>query len=251
MPLIAAAVTLLLVGLLVWALVPYLTRQKPAPPGNAGTADEIRQHYRSAKRALGERKYEQAQQDARAARQLCDEHPGAVGRDERLQVEQLARESDLIASLLSASLQEIVGDARATQESQWPARFNRKYQGQAVVFDDQLRPDGAGRPTLRTYEVQLEAQQGDKKVMEKVHVAVEELRVLRQLPLDPPRRVLFGARLAKVGREQGKWVVRFDPDSGVLLTDREAAWGLPADDDLLQVLAWQQEWLRKRADPDR
>jgi hypothetical protein len=51
-----------------------------------------------------------------------------------------------------------------------------------------------------------------------------DLTLLRRLPLDEPQRLVFGARLAGVGREApGGWVVRLEADSGVLLTDPGAA----------------------------
>jgi hypothetical protein len=44
------------------------------------------------------------------------------------------------------------------------------------------------------------------------------------LPLEEPTRLLFGARLARVRRDTpSSWEVRFEPDSGVLLTDPGAA----------------------------
>lgn len=53
---------------------------------------------------------------------------------------------------------------------------------------------------------------------------LNELALLRQLPLDSPRRVVFLARLASVRREPGRgWVVRLQADSGVLVTEAGAA----------------------------
>lgn len=75
-----------------------------------------------------------------------------------------------------------------------------------------------------------------------------DLTILSRLPLERPYRVLFGARLASVGREAGgRLVVRFQPDSGVLLTDpgavRACLLGQPPDDALSEVLRRQQDWL--------
>jgi hypothetical protein len=79
-------------------------------------------------------------------------------------------------------------------------------------------------------------------------VALEDLTLLRQLPLDPPRRWLFGVRLANCQREEGGvWVFRFEPESAVLLTDEAAAAACcpgPVDDELHEVLRRQDEWLR-------
>ncbi len=80
-------------------------------------------------------------------------------------------------------------------------------------------------------------------------VALEDVPLLKQLPLDPPRRWLFGARLASCQREEGGvWVLRFEPQSAVLLTDEGAAAVCcpgPMDAELRAVLRRQQEWLER------
>lgn len=56
----------------------------------------------------------------------------------------------------------------------------------------------------------------------------------------------MGARLDSIARDEaGVWVIRFKPDSGVLLTDAEVAATaspLPLDDELQAVLRRQAEW---------
>jgi hypothetical protein len=242
MPLLAGTATLALVVGAFVVLLPMLTRPRPAP--EAPPAAEVRRLQVSARRALAEGKYRQAFKDADAAKELSDRRPDALTRDERRDVAQLWRQSDLLARLLDVPLQEIVKQASLAPEDDWQPRFRELYQGRAVLFDDRLRYDVVGRPALHAYEVRL----GD----ERVRLAVDELKVLRHLPqLDPPPRVLFGARLANVGRERGEWVVRFDPDSGVLFTDPDAALCVPLDDELRTVLERQAEWLRKYVEPER
>ncbi len=238
MPLIAGIITLVLVGVTFWAFLPLLTRQKPEAPSSNG-ADEIRQRQTSARQALAAGEYHQAFKELDAAKSLSDRRPEALERDEHLQLEQLYRQSDLLASLLSEPLQEIVKQASLANDD-WQTRFEKLYRGQAVLFDDQLHADGMGRPSLLTYEVRL----GD----EKVRLAIEELRIFRTVPLEPSQRVLFGARLAKVARERDGWVIRFEPDSGVLFTDRDAAYCVPLDDDLLSVLERQKKWVRMNSE---
>src|SRR5205823_166192 len=78
----------------------------------------------------------------------------------------------------------------------------------------QAARDEGGRHRLTGYEVLVPDEQ--------VRVRLE-LGLLDRLPLDQPRRLLFGARLASVAREGERlWVVRFEADSGVLLTDEGA-----------------------------
>jgi hypothetical protein len=83
---------------------------------------------------------------------------------------------------------------------------------------------------------------------EKVRLRLE-LKLLERLPLDPPRRLVFGASLASVAREAGGvWVVRFEPDSAVLLTEEgavEASGLAPVDPEMRAVLRQQAEWLRQ------
>lgn len=232
MPLIAGVVTLAAVVLGFVLLLPYLMRRTPDTPDAAAVAQEIGQRRTAAKRALREGKYHQAFREIDAAKELSDRQPAALGRDERRELEQLHRQSELLARLLNAPLQDIVKEAALAQEDEWRTRFAELYQGRGVLFDDVLRADAGGRLGLGTYEVRL----GE----EKVRLAVEELHVLRHLPLDPPPRVLFGARLAKVAHEAGGWVIRFDPDSGVLFTDPDAAGCVPLDAELLKVLEWQK-----------
>ena len=236
MPLLAGAATLALVVGAFVVLLPMLTRPRPAPEGRPAD-EEVRRLQASARRALAEGKYRQALRDADAAKELSDRRPDALTRDERRDVVQLWRQSDVLARLLDVPLQEIVKQASLAPEDDWQPRFRELYQGRAVLFDDRLRYDVVGRAALHTYEVRL----GD----ERVRLAVDELKVLRPLPLEPTPRVLFGARLAQVGREPGGWVVRFDPDSGVLFTDPDAALCVPLDDELRTVLERQAEWLKK------
>jgi hypothetical protein len=242
MPLFAGAVTLALVVGAFLVLLPMLTRPRPAPDERP-SAEEVRRLQASARRALAEGKYRQAFKDADAAKELSDRRPDALSRDERRDVAQLWRQCDLLARLLDVPLQEIVKQASLAPEDDWQPRFRELYQGRAVLFDDRLRYDAVGRAALHTYEVRL----GD----ERVRLAVDELNVFRHLPLDSAPRVLFGARLANVGREQGAWVVRFDPDSGVLFTDPDAALCVPLDDELRTVLERQAEWLRKYVEPEK
>jgi hypothetical protein len=58
--------------------------------------------------------------------------------------------------------------------------------------------------------------------------------------------LLFGGRLSDLTREDGGgWVFRFEPDSGVLLTDASAVASClgPPDVDLLEVLRFQHQTL--------
>jgi hypothetical protein len=54
-------------------------------------------------------------------------------------------------------------------------------------------------------------------------VALDDLTLFGQFSLQMPHRWILGARLKSIDREGGPaWVVRLEPDSGVLLTERAA-----------------------------
>jgi hypothetical protein len=169
---------------------------------------------------------------------LRNRSPEVLKREEHRRFDQLYRQCDLLAHLLDRSLEEIVQQAlHHRHDDEWRAKF-ADYRGRAVVFDDVLRPDAQGRPSLAFYVVRV----GDIEA----RVALEDLALLQQLPLDPPQRWLFGARLADCRREEGGvWVVRFEPDSAVLLTDEPAAavcCPRPLEPELKAVLKRQEEW---------
>src|SRR5205807_1443510 len=127
---------------------------------------------------------------------------------------QVYRQAALLADLLAEPLEDVLRHAAGVREAEWRADFRRRYQGRAVVFDTDVRRTADG------YRLGYVLRAGD----EEAHLDVGGLTVLRGLPLDQPQRLLFGVRLAAVGREApGGWVVRFEPDSGVLLTDAAAA----------------------------
>jgi hypothetical protein len=82
---------------------------------------------------------------------------------------------------------------------------------------------------------------------ERAHLELGDLQLLERLPLTQAQRVVFGGRLAGVRREPGRgWVVRLEPDSGVLLTDLGALAACLPDPDGPPVQALrdrQVEWI--------
>jgi hypothetical protein len=230
-PLLAAAGCLAAVLAAFHAAWPYLQREgkgvapetapRPAPP-----------------RSLEDGVTALAQGRFRVAQQILDEAPGHGHR-----LRQLRRQAALLASLSPRSLEEIVRHARLVRDpDEWERQFE-DYHGRAVLFDDAVRRDAAGEPVLANHVVEA----GD----EPVRVALADLEVLRDLPLDDGPRLIFGARLARCGREEGGgWVVRFQPGSGVLLTDLgavEACYPTPLDEGVKPTLQRQARWLDERA----
>jgi len=224
-------------GLLFLAVKPYL-RRSPSPPETTPGVN-IRAHIEAGRHALREEAFRLALKELNAASEQCDHTPDALSREEHRQLNQLRRQSDLLAHLLDRSLEEILQQAmQHRSEDEWREKF-KDYRGRTVLFDDVLRLDSMHRPILGSYVVRV----GEVEA----RVALDNLPLLRQLPLDPPQRWLFGARLASCRREDGGvWVVRFEPESVVLLTDEgatAACYPGSMNAELRAVLQRQDDWL--------
>ena len=243
-PLIAGVVTLTILIVIFVAAAPFLGR--PAPHADGEPLPNLSGRMAAGRQALARGDFHLAERELQTALDEGRRRPEALSPADRRELLQLERQSDLLSRLLSRSLQEIVCEADPVlDDEEWKARFMRDYQGQSVLFDDAVRFDDAApvggrrRPVLVNYRVVVDGKP--------VRLALEDLDVLQGLPLERPRRLLFGGRLSRVEREEGgRWMVGFIPDSGVLLTDRGAAEAVcpgPVGRDLLEVLDRQREWL--------
>jgi hypothetical protein len=192
-------------------------------------------HTAGAREQLARGSFRLALRDLHAARALIE--PLDWPRARREELARLERQAGLLADLLAEPLEDVLGHAAGVQDAEWELEFGRRYRGRAVVFDLEVHAGPAGR-----YEHGwLLRARGQP-----AHLELGDLELLRRLPLDRPRRLLFGARLESVGREPGRgWVVRLRPDSGVLITDPEAAAACflaPEDPQVRALLARQAEW---------
>ncbi len=226
-------------ALLVLLVKPYL-RRATVPAPRTDTAD-IHARMESGRRHLRGGEVRLARNELDAALQQHQRNPDSLSREESRRLHQLLRESDLLARLLDDPLEQVLRQALSHRnDEEWREKF-ADYRGRAVVFDDVLRRDPMGRPTLGFYVVRM----ADVEA----RVALEDLPLLRQLPLDPPQRWLFGARLADCRREEGgTWAFHFEPDSAVLLTDEDAAAACcpgPLDAELRAALRRQDDWLQR------
>jgi hypothetical protein len=231
MPVAAAAGTSVLVAAAFFVFLP-----RPGAVVARHSPEQSRDAAESGKRALIDGNFFLAERELTLAVRVAS---GGRTTAELRQLDQLHRQADLLARLHGRSLQEVLAEALPLRsDDEWKERFRAEHAGKAVVFDDVVVRDSAGRPVLAVYRVQV----GN----EKARVALEDLTLLKRLPLDPPSRMLFGGRLADLVRENGgSWAFHFEPDSGVLLTDPGAVTalvGLP-DGDLMEVLRRQQQWV--------
>jgi hypothetical protein len=234
---LAACLALAVVILVAAVLVNRPPGAAPSPPGRA----EVLALLQRGEDALGGGKFALAVRELTAARQQQRLSPEALGRAERLRLEQASRQADLLADLASDSLDDMLRQAvelHDLDDEEWQTTFRSRYQGKAIVFDAEVRREAAGYALgYRVFARRRPAR-----------VDLDELEVLSGLPLERPTRLLFGARLADIHAEPGGvWVVHFRRDSGVLITDPGAATALrlgqEPDDGLRDVLRQQAAWL--------
>jgi hypothetical protein len=236
-PLLAAVPTLaLVVG--AYAVVLQSFRQPPPASAPRGAADSDT-HLEAGRKALAVGKFRLAADELQQAVARLESRPEGRRSAEARDAAQLHRQAALLADLLSQSVGEILQLAAGSHEEEWQAKFTQDYRTRAVVFDADVTRDGAGQ-----YRIDYHVRAG----AEPARIEVGDLKLLAALPRERPPRLLFGARLASVSREPGGvWVVRFQPDSGVLLTDPGAGAAccpLPVDDDELPALLRRQKaWL--------
>jgi hypothetical protein len=238
-PALAAVLTLAAVVVIFSRLIPALA---PAPaPAEAAHRDDVRRLVSAGREALRREDFRIAAARFAEARQRHEERPDLLNPTEARELARLDRQAALVADLLSESLGEILQRAAGAREEERQAQFDLRYRGKAVIFDDVVTRDGAGRFGLAVYEVRAPG--------EPARVELSDLKLLKALPLTEPRRMLFGARLAGLEREErgghGLWVIRLDPDSGVLLTDEDTAGACcprPLDAELREVLRRQGQW---------
>jgi hypothetical protein len=235
---VAAALSFLVVGGALAALL-FALNSKPED------VTDPQSHLAAADVALSEGRLRQAVVELAKAREIALGRGDAVTRAELRHLDQRLREATLLADLLPESLEEILARAARVPDEEWNAQFEKRYRGpgqaNAVVFETGVRRDGAGQ-----YHIDWELRAGNEPAM----LEIDNLVFLHDLPLEQPRRLLFGARLESIARGQnGVWVVRFDPTSGVLLTDPiavAACYPYPLDAELLKVLEQQRNWLKTK-----
>ncbi len=152
---------------------------------------------------------------------------------------QVERQAALLADLLAEPLEDLVRHAAGTRsQDEWQADFRHRYQGKAVVLDAEFRkPFGA--PWQVNYPLIVAGQ--------RVKVVVDEVKILQRLPPNEPVRLVVGLRLASLKLEPPgpTWVLRFDPDGGVFLTDPDAAARVCpalAEEDTKVILKRQEGW---------
>jgi hypothetical protein len=221
------------------ALAVMVRSPAPAPlsePASDGTT--CRQHLAAGERNLTNGAFRQALQELAAARLAWQRPPQLLTAAEGKHLEQLWRQAAALVDLSSETLEEILHHASGTTDAEWLHEFAQRFQGKAFLLDTEIHALPGGH-FQHAYDLRVQD--------EVAHLDLDNLELLRPLPLDPPCRVLLLARLGSIKREVGRgWVVQMVPDSGVLLTDAGAARiCCPALGDAAtgEILGRQKTWL--------
>jgi hypothetical protein len=217
----AAAVGVTFAGLVLayhFLVAPWMAANRPVGP-EVGPATPgplpFSQYLHRTRQYLGEGSFRLAVANLEQARTAAGSGWPGLPRSQRQEWMQLHRQAALLADLLAEPLEDVVRHAAGIKEAEWVADFRQRYHGRAVVFDMVVQRV-AGRRLRHNYCLATP--------MLEARLELGGLALLRGLPLDQPQRLVFGARLAGVTREPpGTWVIRPEPDSGVLLTDPGAA----------------------------
>src|SRR5262245_49899664 len=183
-PLIAAGLTFLLVAGGLVAFFLHLSSLNDAGLKDRSTPGTIEETMAEGRRLLGEGSFQTALQSLRTSYNRGQREPELV---------QLLREAELLAGLSQFSLQEIIQKGQLVRsDKEWKELFGKEYSGRTILFDDLVNQEPDGRHRLVNYQVFVEEEKAEVRL---------NLNLLKHLPLNPPRRLLFGAKLANVERQ--------------------------------------------------
>jgi hypothetical protein len=236
--LIALAVVLALAS---WALYSIPWTGGAGEP-RAKALEELREAVAAGQRAMRDGNFQSAVEEFDHAAALLRRHPGLLPAVETSRLQHLQAQANLLADLLTESLEEILHRLEGQEVREGQAAFARRYRGKSVVFFSRVRRDAAGR-----YEIDYHLESDGRPA----HLDLGAVKLLQSLPLQAPELLLFGVRLEGVRRENsGGWLIQLQPASGILITDlgaAEACCFAPLDrDSLPAVLQRQAAWLREQ-----
>ena len=203
-----------------------------APP----TQEQLERQVQDASAALADGAYPRAERGFESALEI-QRRLGNQSSIEQRRLNRLHRQASLLAYLLAETPAAFLRHSIGLPEADWQEFFQQRYAGRAIVLEDTISRNAAGQYQYGFRIVVLNNE---------ARIDLAQLRVLRDLPLFQPQRMLIGMRLAGTRREPaGGWTILLDPDSGVLFTDLEMLAGLsiPVDAEVRDVLKRQQAWL--------
>jgi hypothetical protein len=233
--LLAVILALMLLNTLLFAPFSPFRPQNPEAAVPKSEPDQLHQRLAAGLRALDEGNFDFAAQELEAAKTLRERLPGVLSPDDSRKLTVFHREAVLLADLLTEPLEDVLRHLDGQPDQAVQSTFSRRYQRKGVVFYAKVRRDAAGRYEMdyRLFGARQEAR-----------LELADLKLFERLPLQDRRQLLFGVRLAGIQREpNGVWVLKLDPESGVLITHPGAAAACcfqPPDLDVFQETLQQQ-----------
>jgi hypothetical protein len=226
-----AAVVGLLVVYWIWFAPSKESEHATAPPALSERLQTVQKYLKAGS-------FRRAGLEAAGITAQQGRHVDALPPAERAKARQLLREAELLGQLVDLPLESILERAIGVEEAEWQADFASRYARKTVLLDVLVQQTRSG------YRVTYPLRAG----LDEARIELGDLKLLAGLDLEQPRRLIFGAALASVRLETSEpvWIVRFHPESGVFLTDAEAAerccpaWG---DADTRALLQTQSQWV--------
>jgi len=234
-----AAVAVASAFAVVIGVVLYFVFRKPAFPGPTPQtpAERFASRHAAGRAALADGSFQQAAFDLKGALAAADQVPGLLSVAERKEMSRQQRQAAIVADLLSESLADVVRSSIGTPETEWQNIFARRYAGRSLIHYETIHRDAAGN-YHGEYRVQVTGAE--------CRIDRKALKILKDVDLSSPQRVLIGFRLASLRRDpQGGWTASLDPESGVFLTDPAMLKGLsiPDDVEVQEVMKRQKAWV--------
>src|SRR5262245_19476290 len=142
--------------------------------------------------------------------------PAAASLPDQRLWRQTFRQAQLLADLAFEPWQDTLRHAAGVPAEEWQAEFGRRFQNKALVFDAEFQRLANG--SLVTHPPMAQGEPPARLIF-------EDVKLLGQLDLNEKRRLIIGLRLSGIRLEPPgpQWVIRFQPDDAVLLTDAGAA----------------------------
>jgi hypothetical protein len=190
--------------------------------------------------ALDSAAFDKAYQLLSAAKSAVDGLGGDV--DGAEEIRRAADEAGIFVKLITQDLGELLAEAGQTDPDTWASRFDSVYKGRSIFVDSIITAVPDGTASSR-YELLLrivppgEATRRDGQPDLVAEIDLTGFKLFELVGPERGSRVPFGARLASfkydatgTGASRG-WVIRLEPDSGVIITHTKA----------LDSLGWRQE----------
>jgi hypothetical protein len=205
----------------------------------------VREHLAAAQEALQRGEFERATQELEGTARAWQRDGNAPSRDEQAAHYRLLNQTRLLTELCPQSLEEVLTIAEEEEKKPRADRTDLRIRlpQRVVVFDTHLH-----LPMLleNAHTLRLDYQVFGKTLPTHVDFSNQE-GLLKLMPQDKLLRWVFAVRLESVQlrvdeeNRKGHWVIRFEANSAVLLTDPRLfqVWGLHGDVVLSDVLGRQ------------